>query len=174
MKLQEAVQQTIAHGDLRYSVLRETGADRMAALGRSDPLGAALWRVTTDHDYRALTTASVLIAHRIRRGAKDSLGPLIRLARVVLHEWLADKCTKCGGLGFIMARGEVKSVCTACDGERIGYHSDAERCRSMKISRQSYPRWEARFADAHAGLSDALDRVRRQAARQLGRGVRSA
>lgn len=169
MNLREAITFTISHGDLKHSPLVETGADRMGALGHSDPLGAAVWRVTDDHDAHALIAASVLLAKRIRRG-RESLPLLTRLCMAVLVEWLADKCRSCGGIGYVIAQAQVKRACTVCRGEGVRRHSDAERCRAMGFDRKIYQRWESRFAAAHAALADANDRVQRDCRWQLERG----
>jgi hypothetical protein len=170
MKLQEAMAMTISRGDLRHSVLEETGADRMGALGRSDPLGAALWRVTDDLDARALIRAGILLARRVLKG-RDDPELILRLSQTVLREWLANRCRKCHGRGFIYANGMVHDVCKVCRGEGVRRHSDSERVRAMQFTdRRMYGKWERRFADAHAALADANFKVRRQAARQLERG----
>jgi hypothetical protein len=163
---------TIAHGDLRHNILRETGADRIGALGRADPLGAALWRVSDDHDHRSMIAATRMLAQQLRR-SRESLPILMRLASAVIREWLDNKCRKCKGRGFMMNEEQVVHVCTHCRGETIRRPSDAERCRALKIDRRAYPKWERRFADAHAVVANANDAARRQVARQLERGWRA-
>lgn len=170
--LREAMAATIAHGDLRHDVNRETGADRIGALGRADPLGAALWRVSDDHDARSMIAATRMLAKQIARG-RESTTILVRLAAAVIKEWLDNKCRKCKGRGFLMNHDKVTHVCTHCRGETIRRPSDAERCRSLKIDRRAYAKWERRFADAHAVVATANDAARRDVARQLERGWRA-
>ena len=172
MRLQEAMASTIARGDLCHNVLIETGADRMGALGRSDALGAALWRVTDDMDVRALIQSAVLLARRVRRG-RENMAMVQRMCAIVVREWLDDKCQKCGGRGYLVAEAQVTHTCTLCRGEGVRRHSDAERCRAMAVDRKAYAQWEPRFAAAHTALADANVRVRRDAARQLGRRARA-
>lgn len=174
MKLREALTSTIAHGDLKHNMLgsinEETGADRMGALGRSDALGAAMLRVTADHDARELKRAAILLAHKLQRG-RESLTMLIKICAIVIHEWLADKCTACGGRRYMISQTGVADACTVCNGEGVRRHSDAERCRAMKFDSRTYPKWERRFADAHSALAAANTGVIRDCSKQLERRV---
>jgi hypothetical protein len=163
---------TISRGDLRHNVLVETGADRMGALGRSDALGAALWRVTADMDVGALIQSAVLLARRVRRG-RESWDAVQRMCGLVVREWLECQCSKCGGRGYMTTEAQVQHACTLCEGSGRRRHSDAERCRGMGIDKKTYAAWEPRFAAAHAVLADSNVRVRRDAARQLERGARA-
>lgn len=167
MSLHEALARTLADGDLRQSDIEESGADRVAALGLSDRLGAALIRVLAEHDRSAFIESGRLLAAKLRR-VKVSRESAYRVAAVVIHEWLADKCRKCGGRGFIFS-GEVKRVCTTCLG--LGYRrpSDAERMRALGVDRRIYGKLEPAFAVAGAALTDALARASRQLRRQLDR-----
>lgn len=169
MRLREALTSTISHGDLKQSPIEETGTDRIGALGRSDETGAAMLRVTADHDKRALVGAAWMLARKIRHN-RESMRFLAKLCLIVIKEWLADKCVGCGGRGYLVAQGVATHVCTVCDGEGVRRHSDAERIRALRIDRRAYPKWESRFADAHDALAYANSEVIRNVARQLDRG----
>ncbi len=173
MKLREALTSTIARGDLKHNMLgsidEETGADRMGALGMSDELGAAMLRVTADHDRHELKRAAILLAHRLRRG-RESLSMLIKISMIVIQEWLADKCLACGGRRYLISESGVIDSCTVCNGEGTRRHSDTERCRALKLDQRAYARWERRFADAHSALSDGNVQVIRDCGKQLERG----
>ena len=169
MGLRESVAKSIAKGDLRHNPLEETGADRIGALGLSDPLGAAMWRVVADHDGPSLIAAASLLARRIRKPG-EQLSFLTFLCGAVVREHLDDKCQACGGRGYAMVDGRVKDACKVCRGERTRRHSDTERCRQLGIDRASYRRWEGRFAAAHEALANAVAQVGRDCARQLERG----
>ncbi len=172
--LREAMASTIAHGDLQQNPLIETGADRMGALGLSDELGAAMWRVTCDHDKHAFIAAEALLAKRLQTHRRESPSLLRRLAAVVIREWLDNKCRACSGRGFKIHHASVTHVCPLCQGLTTRRHSDTERIRHLGIPARAYPKWEKRFADAHGLISKANDDVRRQCARQLWRPARAA
>lgn len=172
MKLREALTSTISHGDLKHNMLgsinEETGADRMGALGCSDHLGAAMLRVTADHDVRELKRAAILLAHQLQRG-RESLSMLIKISAIVINEWLADKCIACGGRRYMISQTGVADACTVCNGEGVRRHSDTERRLAMKMSEHAYSKWERRFADAHEALSACNSKVLRDCSKQLER-----
>ena len=174
MSLRQQLVSDIRSGRLTHSPLQETGADRIGAMGLSDRLGAALWRVLGEHDPEATRRAVVLLAKmlapRIMSMGKSRRKALLRLCWLALQEKLADKCRKCSGRGFTYTAVGTADACTACDGTRIGRHSDSERIRLMGCSREDYQRYAPIFAEAHGIIGDAEVRVGRQIARQLERG----
>lgn len=122
--LKEQVGTAINTSDLS-SRPHESAVDRIAALGLSDPLGAALWRLRVGGDLRALKPAAVLLARRAREGFAENwkiggAGVLLRVCRQILNEWLQDNCQACKGRGLVgLARGGVKverKTCQACQG----------------------------------------------------------
>ena len=66
---QERLASTISAGDLSQSDVHETGADYIAASGRSDPLGAALARLKGGGIYNAaaLQAAVFILAQRMQK-----------------------------------------------------------------------------------------------------------
>lgn len=80
--LRELMYFSIAHGDLDHDPDHETGADRIAALARADPLGAALWRVMGSHDVHAFKEAVTLLAHAVPMPWSFAL--------VAVEEWMAN------------------------------------------------------------------------------------
>ncbi len=170
--LRQRLAQDIGSGRLTHSPLEETAADRIGALGRSDPLGAALWRVLGDHDSRAARDAVDLMAHKLRKQRLPGRQMTLRLCWVVLQEWLANKCRKCGGRGLIYSIEGVADACTACGGTARRRHSDSERSRGMGWGKETYAKWEPLFAKAHDVLSSADTWVGRGVAFQLERGLR--
>lgn len=174
MSLRQQIASDLASGRLTHSPLVETGADRIGGLGLSDRLGAAIWRILAEHDVGATREAVVLLAKMLApRGARMGRARHRRLLAVcwmAVQEKLADKCRKCSGRGFIFRGEGVQDACTACEGTRIGRHSDTERIKALGCTREEYQRLGPVFAEAHATLGDAEVRVGRQLARQLERG----
>lgn len=129
--LKETVGISVNASDLSSNPNRETAVDRVAALGFSDPLGAALWRLKVGGDLSAWKPAVMLLAHAARevgvagswklKGLKDGTPALLlRLCEQVLAEWLHTNCERCKGRGLTgLARGGVdtkKKPCVVCHG----------------------------------------------------------
>ncbi len=172
MSLRQRLASDLASGNLTHSPLIETGADRIGALGLSDRLGAAMWRILAEHDVGATREAVAILSKLLTRGrlGRKRSASLVRLCWVCVQERLADKCRKCGGRGFIYNKEGVADHCSACEGTRIGRHSDTERARQMGWTKEVYRKWEGSFADAHRLLADSEVRVGRQLSKQLERG----
>ena len=172
MSLRQRLASDLASGNLTHSPLIETGADRIGALGLSDRLGAAMWRILAEHDVGATREAIAILSKLLTRGrlGRKRSSTLVKLCWVCVQERLADKCRRCHGRGFLIAEGDVRHACTACEGTRIGRHSDTERARRMGWTKEVYRKWEPTFADAHRMLADSEVRVGRQLAKQLERG----
>jgi len=171
LSLRELIGVDISKGRLKQNPREETGTDRIGALGLSDPLGAALWRITGDHDARAVKVAIEILAHRLRK-AGDGRRLIAKLAEVALWEWLNDKCRKCGGRGFVIQEHDVRTACVKCNSTGIRRHADTERERSTGWTAGMVRKFEARFALAHEMLIAADVRVGYQVQRQLERGRR--
>jgi hypothetical protein len=169
MSLRQRLASDISAGRLTHNPLVETGADRIGALGRSDPLGAALWRILADHDRTAVKDAVSMMARRLKHAPKGR-DVAHQLCWVVLQEWLDDKCKKCKGRGLVYNAEGVADACTVCEGTRLRRYSDTERARAMGWGIDTYRKWEATFAQAHAMLHDADAAVGRGVAYQLERG----
>jgi hypothetical protein len=169
MSLRQRIASDLASGNLTHNWNRETGADRIAALAWANRLGATYWRILAEHDSRAMREAIRLLARKMRhaRWLRDDVRSL--LCRLIVEERLADKCKICQGRGFIVAGEEVHHTCPACDGMRIGYHSDTERQRKMGVGEKFFVRVAPLFAEGHEILADADLSVERQVARKLGR-----
>ena len=150
---------------------------KLAALGKADPLGAALWRAKYRGDPRAKRQAEALIANRIATDSRWSLQvahksrvmrrrsdpaadiprPLIeRVAFRVLCEWLNDRCTACHGRGTVGQWGAVVH-CKRCGGSRREPVQHVERARDLGVTREQYHKhWEPLF-DKLLTQIDALD-----------------
>ena len=164
MSLREMMYYTLAHGDLAQNPREETGADRLGALARSDPLGAALWRIVGSHDVVAFRKAITLLAARLHNPESSTTRAIARRA---IEEWLICICDTCNGRKFVTDDKGVRSTCHVCHGSGRGRTSDDERIRAMHLSRRQYAHLTTEFDAAHTALTKADSRCGRQVAYQL-------
>ncbi len=73
---------------------QETALDRIGALARVDPLGAALWRLTSDLSVGSLREAMAILAMRLYTGKMIYVevqvpGWYSQIAQAALQAWLA-------------------------------------------------------------------------------------
>jgi hypothetical protein len=171
--LRELMGFTFSRGELNHDPNRETGADRIGALGFCDPLGAALWRISMNLDARSWRPAVSLLVDRMRespsRGSVSD-GLLRTVCDIVLHEWMDNLCRVCEGRKFHIVVGGVKSSCVACNGTGRRRHSDMDRAVSSGVTVGYYRHnLEPLFASAHEEVFRADTLVSRQLAKQLER-----
>lgn len=98
---------------------------------------------------------------------------LERFASRVMHEWLGDRCQRCGGTGkqersrggqWIRPRGSMQRnatfrACDICHGSGRARPSNGERARWLEISLEWYEseRWEQRYTAAQLWLKRILN-----------------
>lgn len=168
--LRELIAHDLALGDMSDDPREETALDRIGALARTDPLGAALWRVTGNMDVGSFRTARGILAMRLY---KDDSVPMLwceRVANVALEEWLLCQCKTCGGRKFVIADGTgTRSTCPDCKGSGKGRHDDVMRMKALEIGNGAYSRLTDYFDRSHALLNGSDARVERQLSYQLER-----
>ena len=117
---------------------------------------------------------------------RDRLLPLV--AQRTIHEWLSDRCPRCGGTGRLevlanglLVRGQGRMqrnarfrycpVHDGCGGTGRPRPSPPARCRALGMSRPRYEseRWGAHFNAALAWLEQISRRIHRPLTIQLGR-----
>jgi hypothetical protein len=169
--LRELLAHDISHGCMEQSDTEETGADRIGALARADPLGAALWRVTGNLDVGSFISARGYLVARLRdKFPKHSTSTLGAVAQKAMEEWLACLCEMCGGRKFVVdEETSVRSTCPECRGTGRGRHSDSARMAALKLNNRGYANVVLVFVQAHEFLNAADARVDRQVAYQLER-----
>lgn len=166
--LKEAFSRAGEPGSAMFDSAGVRDADALlGALGLADALGAALWRAKYKGDPLAARQAVALMVKRMctdrrwslraaytRRGATmasrrpedDVPAPLLQqVAFRVMHEWLADRCTRCRGRGTVGEWGAVMR-CRRCGGSRREPPQHAVRAADLGITRDLYHRrWESVF-----------------------------
>ena len=170
MSLREQMAYAISHGNLQQSEHEETAADLIGALAMADPLGAALWRVTSNLDPVAFRRARSMLVEKICATHLDLPTELVRrVCQQAMEEWLACLCSTCNGRSFVTSAGGVRSTCKACHGTGRGRSTDAERMTVLRVGKATYSKLVAVLDEAHAMLNASDKRVSRQVAVQLGR-----
>lgn len=173
--LRKLLASALSGSDLSESPTGESALDRVRALAFADRLGGQLWRLKWAHDPGAYKPALDLLARRLRK-QHEPREMVERVAGVVLREYLDELCRACGGRGRIVADGTPAGghACVPCLGTGVRRHSDAQRMRDTGLTHAQYPKWEQRFARAHAILAVADRRAWQEVAEQLERVVGKA
>lgn len=92
--LREQLAHDLTKGDMSGDESSETALDRIGALARVDPLGAALWRLTSDMNVSSLRDAMQILAMRTFTGKMvyvETVVPHIysQVAQAALQAWLS-------------------------------------------------------------------------------------
>lgn len=123
-----------AIASLDWAEFQERPVDRVAASGRVDDLGLALWKAKYQRDTHAALAAHKclkrVLASHYRSENEHYIGII---GAEALYEYLQDWCLDCGGLREMMI-AEVKHVCPTCHGTGARRHSDTERSIRMDVS----------------------------------------
>jgi hypothetical protein len=174
--LRELLANDINNGDMTQSDSEETSVDRIGALARADPLGAALWRVVGNLDVGSFVTARGLLLHRLARtkmGSSIREELLLGICQRSMEEWLACQCQSCGGRRTTLDRESgVRVPCMTCEGTGRRKVSHDERMRVLRIGSMAYAQLIPFFDLALETLEAADAVVAPQIARQLERGKR--
>lgn len=169
VSLRELISSTISRGDLSQNPISESGADRIAALGLVDPLGAALWRVLGHHDAHSLKEAARRLHDRLRwpDGADANVRAIVCLVSV--EEFLSRLCGTCGGRKEMTTSDGVKVECHECHGTGVGSMDHNTRIKRLGVSKALYAKLVPLFDKAHRALSDADSYLSDELAGKLGR-----
>jgi len=156
-------------------------------------LAPVLWHVRFGGQYDQVPAAITLFAgwvshHRLfaEWKAPEHLRLRLAYAERVMHEWLSDKCTACGGSGKqqrsqggqwirpqgLMQRNAIFRTCSACQGTRRPPPSPPQRMKALGLTREEYDsqRWDQRFSAGFHWLNRFLPpRLERALTAELGR-----
>lgn len=170
-RLKRQIAHSISRGDLQQDANNETAADRVGALARSDPLGAAILHVLWEHDLGSLREVfSILAARLVEKGAMKADDPLLMsLVRQATEEWMVCQCAKCGGHKFTSSPEGVRAVCGECAGTGKGVSSHEERMKALHIGAREYSHLIPVFECAAKLLTAADNKIAGQVRRQLER-----
>lgn len=168
-RIQELVVDAVARGQLKHDNYNEMPVDRIGALAHAPKAGRALRHLQAN----GFLSDFLVVREAIARYTfpKRKLLPIHRkIAEAVIAESEMGNCPKCAGRGMIVAEGEVRRTCSACNGTTRRRHSDAQRSKLIGCSIHEYHRkWEKFFAAAHDKLSNLGFITNRKCNRWLGR-----
>lgn len=168
VSLREVLNYDIAKGRLVHNPNHESAADRIGALGRSDPLGAALWRVLGQGDKASFREACFRLADRLEP-VDVPHSKLVCLCVKFVQEWVGSPCSTCFGRAHVTTDSGVRVQCVDCMGTGRGAHSAENRMDFLGICRGEYSQYAPLFIRARDVLSKADSRVFGQIARELER-----
>jgi hypothetical protein len=165
--------------------------DRIAA-----HLGPELWRAKYGYDHEAVIVCVVLFDRRLRcrhpyftEIERAEPGLVLRFSAQVLHEWLSDQCTSCGGSGVLELSGRGVLVrpsgryrnaklhkCGACRGAGRRQPREPERRKALsandgrRVHHLEYEDfWRRQFAIALTDLRRVASSPRSHLQKALGR-----
>lgn len=181
--------------------LAETVADPGHRVDPQDALAAKLvsnlFRIRNARRHELVpSTIAMFCAWMTYRGRfnalPDAATVLPKFAARVLHEWLSDKCTRCGGSGRLELMGDGKAVrgrgrmqrnamfvtCTGrigCggSGRQVPSHTARRMALGMSMERYDQERWDRNYQAALHWLSVGLSkRLNRPLTQQLDRSTK--
>jgi hypothetical protein len=159
-------------------------------------LGALLWRIKYGMQEDLIPRAVELLrGYMMFRSMFAEIEPNVRpliiepFAPAVLHEWLSDRCARCGGTGILeragaggrlvrgrgtMQRNAVYQACDTCHGRKRSPANHVARARALGIPKRWYfdAGWPSRFARGRAWLDQLARRIQRPLTQELGRRIR--
>lgn len=124
-------------------------------------LAALLERAKYGRDQAAAHQAVMFFAYELGRRQEfrnfSGGNPLrIRLAAMVITEWMHDHCPQCGGFGSIphgIGR-TTRRMCGVCQGRGMARCDHAARAHALRLPFAAYEKhWVKRFSEAHRLLA---------------------
>lgn len=165
--IEKSAARALSAGQLRHNSLTTSGADIIGALAAASDLGSGLMRVKWANDKTSVHPMAILLGKRLRRAGEASRF-VLRLANIVLQEFVDTRCHHCGGTGNVINADRVVSSCTHCRGTGIAQISDQRRIRALRCDEDSYnKKWKQRMALGHSILSEHESDTRTVMQKQL-------
>lgn len=97
---------------------------------------------------------------------KSSQRDRLRVAKVVIQEWVDDTCRQCNGAKSVFDHNGVKMGCLVCAGTGKHRYSDQERAESLGVDAPD--KWSRAIGIGHFQVSFAVDYAKRNAYEKLG------
>lgn len=171
--LREAMAST-ALASLEWNPDWERAVDRVAASGRVEPLGLAIWKarymIEASGYRRAREGLTAIYRSRYRR---DPLDFALKLVDHSLHEYIFQFCRNCRGVREVMLE-QRRVFCPTCAGSGLKRYSDGDRARALGISYAQVKHAAHKFSWMLNKIADLDREVNVGIARELERGIDSA
>lgn len=119
--------------------------DTLTAVGMSDPLGSALFRVKYCNDTGAYQRALALLAKEGATRLRVMPGYARKLAKVAIKEWAVDSDPHCQGSGLFTQKNGVEVECPKCGGTGMRKWEDHERASASGIPVEAWPKHQRNF-----------------------------
>jgi hypothetical protein len=158
--IRDVVQMAVSSGDLSQRATELTAADVIAALGRADPLGASLLRLSGTLSVSDFRSSARLLSEQTH------CRPMI--ARLAIEEWLSCVCLACRGKGYSTTPKGGRRRCTNCDHTGRGRRTNQERQQYLGVSYVGYLSLVAEIDAARAALEQAESLAAGEVRAQLG------
>lgn len=119
--------------------------DTLTAVGMSDALGSALFRVKYCNDTGAYQRALALLAKEGATRLRVMPQYAKRLAKAAIKEWVIDADPHCQGSGLFVQQNGVSVSCTKCGGTGMRKWEDHERALASGIPVEAWPKHQRNF-----------------------------
>ena len=147
----------------------ERPIDRVAASGRCDATGLAVWKARYQHESSAYNDAIAgLLKDYRERFRGDSADIAKRVVTQALDEFLFPFCSMCSGAKEVIV-DKLRVICPKCGGSGVKRYSDSDRARQMRLSWGLTKKLAHKLRWAHERLSDLDRSVNAEMAFQLER-----
>lgn len=140
----EKIATDVRSSDLAWLDREEKSIDRITALGFSDALGAALFRLKFARDAYAGKKAILLLAHKTTRNFGFVHSYAAKLAEACVKEFVLDHCMTCNGTGLVVTAGH-SDKCPKCGGSGVKTYSDNERAMAAGLPVEAWHKHQKNF-----------------------------
>lgn len=153
--IREKIVNAMQSKNLAWHAEFERAIDTLTAVGMSDALGSALFRVKYCNDTGAYQRALALLAKEGATRLGVMPGYARKLAKVAIKEWVADADPHCNGSGLFTQRNGVDVECPKCGGTGLRKWEDHERASASGIPVDAWPKHRRNFDKIAESLSKA-------------------
>lgn len=153
--IREKIVNAMQSKNLAWHAEFERAIDTLTAVGMSDALGSALFRVKYCDDKGAYQRALALLAKEGATRLRVMPGYAKKLAKVAIKEWVLDADPHCHGSGVFTKANGVEVECPKCGGTGMRKWEDHERASASGIPVDAWPKHQRNFQKIGERLSIA-------------------
>jgi hypothetical protein len=153
--IREKIVSAMQSKNLAWHAEFERAIDTLTAVGMSDALGSALFRLKYCNDRGAYQSALALLAKEGATRLRVMPGYARKLAKVAIKEWALDADPHCHGSGVFTKANGVEVECPKCGGTGMRKWEDHERASASGIPVEAWPKHQRNFQKIGECLSRA-------------------